>query len=144
MMADDRFSGRQVLTEAQWCLNTMISASGYSAVQLVFGSNPADLVRWGDHGDDLLCAPDSAVSGQFAQRWKLRMMAQEAALKEVAKSKLRRLLAYNKTFNCADIKVGDSVLFYKAPHRKSQPRWRGPAPVLDVDETGVMVKYRTQ
>ena len=52
------------------------------------------------------------------------MMAQEAALKEVANSKLRRLLAHNKTFNCTDIKVGDTVLFYKAPHRKSHPRWR--------------------
>ena len=72
------------------------------------------------------------------------MMAQGAALKEVANSKLRRLLAYNKTFNCADIKVGDLVLFYKAPHRKSRPRWRGPALLLDIDETGATVKYQTQ
>ena len=72
------------------------------------------------------------------------MMARGAALREVAKSKLCRLLARNKTFNCAGIKVGDSVLFYEAPHRKSQPRWRGPASILDIDETGVMVKHQTQ
>ena len=41
MMADGRFSGRRVLTEVQWCLNTLIPASEYSAFQLVFGSNPA-------------------------------------------------------------------------------------------------------
>ena len=71
-------------------------------------------------------------------------MAQEAALKQVANSKLRRLLAHNKTSNCADIKVGDAVLCPKAPHRRSQQRWRGPALILDIDETGVMVKYQTQ
>ena len=93
------------------------------------------------------------MSGQFAQQWKFRMMARGAALREVAKSKLRRLLARNKTFNCADIKVGDSVLFsdikvgdsiLKFTIRKSQPRRRGPAFILDIDETGAMVKHQTQ
>ena len=121
-----------------------MQAIGYSAFQLVFGSNPADRYGWEDNDDDLLFAQDTSASGQFVQQWKLRMMAQEAALKEVANSKLRRLLAHNKTFNCADIKVGDTALFYKAPHRKSHPRWRGPALILDIDETGVTVKYQTQ
>ena len=40
--------------------------------------------------------------------------------------------------------MGNSVLFYKVPHGKSQPRWWGPALILDIDETGVMVKYQTQ
>ena len=117
MMADGRFSGRQVLTEVQWCLNTLISASGYSAFQLAFGSYPADRYGWEDNDDDLLLSQDTSASGQFAQQWKLRMMAQEAALKEVANSKLRRQMAHNKTFNCTDIKVGDTVLFYEAPRR---------------------------
>ena len=65
MMADDRFSGRQVLTEVQWCLNSMISASGYSAFQLVFGSNPADFYGWGDRDDDLVFAQETSVSGQL-------------------------------------------------------------------------------
>ena len=125
-------------------MNTMVSSSGFSAFQLVFGANPVDLYGWDDSEDDLLFAQDTSVSGQFVQQWKLRMMAQEAALKEIANSKLRRLLAFNKTFNCTDVKVGDSVLFYKAPHRKSHPRWRGPAVVLDIDDTGALVKYQTQ
>ena len=141
---DDRFSGRQIVTEVQWCLNTLISASGYSAYQLVFGSNPTDRYGWGDTDEDLLFVQDTSVSGQFVQQWELRMMAQEAAHKEIANSKLRRLLAHNQTFNCTDIKIGDSVLFYKAPHRKSHPRWRGPATILDIDETGVLVKYQSQ
>ena len=36
-------------------------------------------------------------------------MAQEAALKDVANIKLRRLLARNKSFNCADVKVEAST-----------------------------------
>ena len=66
----------------------MISASGYSAFQLVFGSNPVGPYGWGDQDENLLFEQDSSVSGQFAQQWKLRMMAEEAALKEAANSKL--------------------------------------------------------
>ena len=55
------------------------------------------------------------------------MMAQEAALNEVANSKLRRLLAHNKSFYSTEATAGDSVLFYKTAHRKSAARRRGPA-----------------
>ena len=34
------------------------------------------------------------------------MMAQEAALKEVADSKLRMVPAYNKSFCCTDVEIG--------------------------------------
>ena len=93
-------------------MNTLVSASGYSAYQLVFGSNPMDLYGWDDSDDDLLFAQDTSISGQFVHQWQLRIRAQEAALKEIANSKLRRLLAYNKTFDSVDINVGDEVLFY--------------------------------
>ena len=95
-----------------------------------------DLDGWDDSEGDLLFAQDTSISGQFVQQWQLRIRAQEAALKEIANSKLRRLLAYDKTFGCVGIKVGDTVLFYKAPQRKSNPRWRGPAAILEIDESG--------
>ena len=66
---------------------------------MAFGPNPVDSFVWGDGNEDLLFAQDASLAGQFVQRWKLRMRAQEATLKEVANSKLRRLLARNKTFN---------------------------------------------
>ena len=96
----------------------MVSASGFSAYQLVFGSNPADNFGWGDEDEDLLFAQDTSLSGQFVANWKLRMLAQEAALKEIANSKLRRILAFNNSFESVDVKVGDEVLFYKAPTKK--------------------------
>ena len=136
-MSDGRFSGRQLIAEIQFCLNTMVSTSGFSAYQLVFGSNPADNFGWGDDDEDLLFAQDTSLSGQFVANWKLRMIAQEAALKQIANSKLRRILAFNNSFESADVKVGGEVLFYKAPTKKSIPRRRGPAKVLLIDESGV-------
>ena len=51
-------------------------------------------------------------------------MAQVAAFKEVAESKLRGLLAYRKTFRCAGVKMSDSALSYEAPERESAPKIR--------------------
>ena len=143
-IADDRYAGRQILKQAQWCFNTMISASLYTASRLVCGSNPADFYGWGDQEEALLFAQDISVSGQFAQQWELRMLAREAASEKVANSTLRRLLAYTNTPNCADVKIGDSVLCYKAPSKRSAPKWFGPACALDIDEAGVMKRYPSQ
>ena len=70
------------------------------------------------------------------------MRAQEATLKEGANSKLQRLLAHNKTFNCAEIDAGDIVLFFKAQNRKNLPRRRGPAKVLGIHQMASL--YRVQ
>ena len=77
---------------------------------MTFGSNPADLFGKEDDDEGALLSQDTSLSGQVAQQWKRRARAQEAALKEAANSKFRRLLAYNKSFNCADIAVGDFFL----------------------------------
>ena len=79
------------------------------------------LSGWDEKDEDLLFARDTSSSGQFEQKWKLWMMAQEAGPKQAANSKLRRMLAYKKTFNCTAVQIGDSVLFYKAANRKSTP-----------------------
>ena len=102
-----------------------------------------DLYGWGDQDEDLLFAQDASVSGQLSQQRELRTALQETALKEVTNSKLRRLLAYSYTFYCADVKIGDSVLLYKAPNRRNQPKWGEPACILDVDETGVSARYQS-
>ena len=73
---------------------------------MVFGSNPVDLFGWEGGDEDMLFAQDTSLAGQFVNQRKLRMRAQEATLKEIANSKLRRLLARNQTFNCAEIDVG--------------------------------------
>ena len=46
------------------------------------------------------------------------MLAQEAALREIANSKLRRILAFNNSFDSVDVEVGDEFLFYKALSRE--------------------------
>ena len=93
MVAGDRFSSEQILTEARNCMNTLLPASEYSAKQMVFGSNPADLYEWGGDDEGLLLAHGTSLAAQVAQKWQLRVMAQGAARKEMAIGKPRRLLA---------------------------------------------------
>ena len=84
MVAGDQFSRKQIPAGAHWCLNSLVSVAGFSAYQLVFGSNPADLLGWGEGDGDLICVRDTSSPDQFAHQWKLRMMAQEAGLRELA------------------------------------------------------------
>ena len=72
------------------------------------------------------------------------MMAQEAAVKELASSRPQRLLAYNKSFTCTDMRIGDTALSYKAASEEGAPRWRGPALISAIDEAGEAVKFQSQ
>ena len=69
LIEGDRFSDKKILSEVQWRLNTMLSASGFPAYQMLFGSNPADFFGWEDGDEDSLFAQDTFTSGQFAQQW---------------------------------------------------------------------------
>ena len=84
------------------------------------------------------------MSGRFAYQWKLRATAQGAALTEAPDGTFRRFLAYDKSYNCADAQVGESVLFRKAVGRRCAPRGRGPAKIRDADDAGATVKFRSQ
>ena len=68
LIEGDRFSNNAILAEVQWCLNTMLSASGFSAYRVATGLEGGD--------GDLLFAQDASLAGQ------LRMRAQRATLKE--------------------------------------------------------------
>ena len=65
-------------------------------------------------------------------------------MREVANSNLCRLLAQNKSFDCADVHGGDTASFYKASNRESAPRRRGPAKILDVADTAATAKFQSQ
>ena len=72
------------------------------------------------------------------------MMVREAARKEVANSKLRRRLAYDKSSKCTDVGIGDTAPFYEAANGKSAPRRKGPARILGFGDTGVTVASQSQ
>ena len=69
-------------------------------------------------------------------------MAQEAALEERANRRLRRVLAHNESFSCADVKFGDAVLYYRTAKKRARRVGWGPAPILDVDEAGGTGKFQ--
>ena len=62
----------------------------------------------------------------------------------MAGGKLRRLLARNKSFNCTGVKIGNAALVYETANGKSALRGRGPAKILDVDQTGATAKPQSQ
>ena len=72
------------------------------------------------------------------------MMAREAALKHVANSKLRKPLAYNKSFECTGVRIEDTAPCFPAVNRRRAPRWRGPAKISDTDDTGATVSSQSQ
>ena len=74
----------------------------------------------------------------------LRITAQEAALRESANGKLQRPLAHYQSFERAEVEVGEPALFYETAGRKSAPRRRCPAVVLDFGGTGVAVEVHGQ
>ena len=111
---------------------------------MIFGSNPVDLCGWGGEDEVLTLAQGAGLSGQFAQQGKLRVMTEEAVLKDTAKSRLRRLLAFNKSSTCADVKLGDAALFHKAQSKEGALRRRGPVLISDIDETDVAMKFQAQ
>ena len=74
---------------------------------------------------------------------KLRIVAHEAALTEVADDKLHRLFEY-KSFNCQAVKVSDVLRLQETSNRNSTPRWRGPARIPDIDDGCATAKFQGQ
>ena len=144
MIADGRFAGRQLISEVQLCVNAMLPANCCSSYEVALGGNPADNFGWVGEDEDLLFAQDASLPGQYVAQWKLRAMAQGAALRKIASSKSRRILAFNNSFDIAGVQVGCEVLCYDAPSRKSSPRRRGPAIAFLLDESGDAVSFQGQ
>ena len=92
LVVNSRLLCKQLPSELEWSLRALISGGGYLTSQLVSVSNPVDLVGRDDKDGDLMFAQGTSLTGHFAQQRKLRMLAQEAVLEEVANSELRRLL----------------------------------------------------
>ena len=55
----DLLSGKQILAVVDWRLNSLVPGGGFSAYQMVFGSNPADRYGWNDKDEDLTFAQDT-------------------------------------------------------------------------------------
>ena len=71
-------------------------------------------------------------------------MCREGALKKIASSKSPRLLLRNKSFECADVKLGCPAPPYSSGGRKIAPKWRRSAAILQIDEAEVTVKVQIQ
>ena len=80
---------------------------------MAFETIPADLHVWQDTDSDSDFARDAVTGDMFAQQWKLRRVAQEAALREIADGELRRPSVHNQSFGCADVKERGRLSFIR-------------------------------
>ena len=87
----------------------MPSRGIFPAYGLAFGSNPVEQHAWQSDYSDRDFAQEASIPEKPDQRWRRRIAAKEDALEEIARKKLRRLLAHNRTFDYADAKVGGLV-----------------------------------
>ena len=110
----------------------MLSLGGFSAYRMAFELNPVDYYMQQDNNIDSQFAQSASISGQLVQQSKPRTAAREASLREIAKSKPRRLLTRNQSFGRADVGAGDSVPSCKLVSRRSALRRRGPAVVSEI------------
>ena len=60
LLAEGRFSGRQISSGVQWRLHTLVSEGGNSAYQLVFGPDSVSIVGSDDKDEDLLFAREAS------------------------------------------------------------------------------------
>ena len=74
LAADGRFSDRVILYKVQFCSNAMLHHGGFSAYQMVPGSNPVDSYMRQDENCASNFVQDTPASGRFAQRRKLRTL----------------------------------------------------------------------
>ena len=88
------------------------------------------------HGDvtDVEFAKDTSISGETCDSGAHNQTSASARIK------LRRLLANNKSFDCPEFPIRGAVPPPKFLTRKSAPRRRGQAVVLDIDDAGVTAK----
>ena len=84
-------------------------------------------------------AANMSQSGSYRKK-----QVQDPILESMTISKLRRLLVRNKTFQRPKVEVCDSGIFYSQVAKKNAPKWRDPAAVLDIDNSGKAVKFQSQ
>ena len=79
---------------------------------MAFVSSPEALYSWQDTDADLDFEQHASISSQITPKWKLRVMAREATSREMATSKLRRILDRNRTRERTGLVIGDSMILY--------------------------------
>ena len=141
--ADVRFSGPAVLREEQFSLNAVPRHGGFPAYQMELKPNRTDSYTRKDDDSNLDSVYDTSTSGQFAQQWKLRALAQGATLKEIAKIRLRRFVLRNGTPECTNAHAAGPIIRYELFGREPSAKRRGPAEASEMESAGSAEMFQT-
>ena len=82
------------------------------------------------------------VADTFLAAPRIRAMTLEITHKEMARSKLRRLLRSQNAYKGTEVRQGGCVPFYRQAAKRSSRRWQFPAEVGDVERYAVSASYQ--
>ena len=122
----------------------MLHHSGFSAYLVASAPITVNLHSRRNGIADLDFVRNTSLSGQFTFQGAMRVTSQKELLKETGNSKSRRISDCDQTPKSVGVSVGDSAISYERISRKSAPKWRGLAIILDIGEAGATAKFRSQ
>ena len=119
----------EILSEALYSKNTMLSIHGKSPYQAVIGRTPPIL---GDFEQQTVSAIDDSTGSLSRHATRLREISLQAMVEGTAQDRLRRAAASSTRTSgeLLNLKAGDSVDVFRSPANKDSTGWRGPATVM--------------
>ena len=123
---------------------TLLNHGGLLANKVVYRSNPADSFGREDGGSEMEFVQRTSASGRFAQQRSARAMAQGAAPEERRGQLIEAIFGRRQDLPDGRSCGGGSAIFYEQIDWGHAAKWRGPAVILDVDDTSDTVKFQSQ
>ena len=115
-----------------WILNILVS------FELIFEKLPSLA------GDEVMNHPKSSNFENYANEHKTRLKhALESAKNLIETIKNKRSIDSLNNTNNRELKVGDLVLVKTANRRKHKPPYDGAYEIIDIDDSNVLIKIKT-
>jgi hypothetical protein len=127
-----RLEFKQLLSEAIFAGNSLISHGGATPYNARFGCQPAML-------PDLHALPDDTTAGVGRHMHRMRELALQKIIEATAVERINRAMRTHTTVpgEVLDYREGDLVDFHRPPAKKDDHAWHGPARVLrNIPERG--------
>ena len=125
-------------------MNNLIGKSGFSPRQTLFGAGQIDFIAGmcedqDERNNDLF--QNLNIGSPFLTALKIREVAQAALHSTLNENRINRMLRHQNQYKQVNVRVGDTVSFFKNSVKKSDARWFGPAQVLFIQDSHAFVLY---
>ncbi|CAK0800448.1 unnamed protein product, partial [Prorocentrum cordatum] len=131
-----------IIQEAAMVSNSLVSYGGQTANQAVLGFTPRDYYDMEATTLDSVTPAVDSCPDPFESALRLRMQAKIAMAKSLVEERIARCnrTRQQQTPPGQRLQPGEPVDIYRAPERKDQSGWRGPAELVKLSQgTGIVV-----